>query len=88
MINSLIEVTAVYFFAIYFSLSFKIFTKQNFISIFIEMFSNRSSLSESRRPISMICPSSGADVSADGEGYDFDDVTETKRRKSKIELDR
>ena len=54
------------------------------------MFSNRSSLSESRscRPM-MICPSSGADVSADGEGYDHDDdVTETKRRKSKIELDR
>ena len=54
------------------------------------MFSNRSSLSESRscRPM-MICPSSGADVSAEGEGYDHDDdVTETKRRKSKIELDR
>jgi len=34
--------------------------------------------------------SSGADISADGEGYDRDDcdVTENKRRKSKIELDR
>ena len=33
--------------------------------------------------------SSGADISADEEGYDNDcDVTENKRRKSKIELDR
>jgi len=32
--------------------------------------------------------SSGADISAN-EGFDYDaDVTETKRRKSKIELDR
>merc|ERR1712235_98823 len=51
-----------------------------------EMFSHRSSISDRR---TQICPSSGADVSADGEGYDNDmDVTENKRRKSKIELDR
>ena len=50
------------------------------------MFSHRSSISDCRR---QICPSSGADVSADGEGFDNEaDVTETKRRKSKIELDR
>ena len=52
----------------------------------LEMFSHRSSISDRR---TQICPSSGADVSADGEGYDNDmDVTENKRRKSKIELDR
>lgn len=51
-----------------------------------EMFSHRSPISDCRR---QICPSSGADVSADGEGFDNEaDVTETKRRKSKIELDR
>ena len=46
----------------------------------------------SHRPLMsarQICASSGADISADGEGYDQEDpVTEIKRRKSKLELDR
>ena len=78
-----------YGFARVFATFQKLFENFLILKKFPEMFSNRSSLSESRRPMMMICPSSGADVSADGEGYDHDDdVTETKRRKSKIELDR
>lgn len=52
--------------------------------------SPRSSQSEHLRRMIPSAISSGADISADGEGYDRDDcdVTENKRRKSKIELDR
>ena len=57
---------------------------------FLEIFdSPRSSQSEHLRRMMPSAISSGADISADGEGYDNDcDVTENKRRKSKIELDR